>query len=168
MSDNEDHQQGNFEQDNPGLIMPPPFFLGIALVVAFVAQNLWPITFLPPGLGWDFWSGLVLILVAMGLAIAGVGEFKLHGTNVKPSEPALNVVKSGPFKYVRNPMYSGFLLLLAGIGLTVSLEWALLLVPVLWLALQVLVIAREERYLEAKFGAEYVTYKAEVRRWGLF
>ncbi|NOZ31889.1 MAG: isoprenylcysteine carboxylmethyltransferase family protein [Alphaproteobacteria bacterium] len=158
----------NQNEDNPGLIMPPPYFLGIALVAAFVGQNLWPVIFLPRGLGWAFYLGLLLIICAMALAVSGVREFGKQGTNVRPTQPAINIVTSGPFQHIRNPMYAGFLLLLAGVGFVIALEWALLLVPVLWVALHVLVVTREERYLTAKFGAEYEAYLGQVRRWGLF
>jgi len=60
----------NQNEDNPGLIMPPPYFLGVALVVAFVGQNVWPVIFLPRGLGWAFYLGLLLIVGAMALAVS--------------------------------------------------------------------------------------------------
>jgi protein-S-isoprenylcysteine O-methyltransferase Ste14 len=62
-------------------------------------------------------------------------------------------------------MYLGFLLLFLGIGLIASLDWSLPLVPLLWLALDRAIVAREEAYLAGKFGAPYDAFRARTRRW---
>lgn len=156
------------KRDNPGLIMPPPVFLGIAIALALVLDWVAPIEFLPPGYGLWFWVGWVLAIAAIALAVWGQNEFRRAGTNVNPEKPATTVVTSGPFGFVRNPMYAGFMLLLAGVSLVGNLEWGLLLVPALWLSVHYLVVRREERYLAAKFGETYEAYRRRVRRWGLF
>jgi len=90
---------------------------------------------------------------------------KRAGTNVRPDQPSLHLVTDGPFRYSRNPLYLATLGLYGGVTLLVDAVWpALLLVPLL-AVLRWGVIAREERYLEAKFGDEYRAYKARVRRW---
>ena len=74
-------------------------------------------------------------------------------------------ITSGPFRFTRNPLYISLALVYAGIALTVGSAWALaFLVPVLGI-IRYGVIAREERYLEGKFGPEYLRYKQSVRRW---
>lgn len=155
-------------RDNPGLIMPPPAFLGIAVALALILDWIAPVAFLPPGYGLWFWAGWVLAIAAIALAIWGQSEFRRAGTNVNPDKPATMVVTSGPFGLVRNPMYSAMVLLLAGVSLVGNLEWGLLLTPALWLSLHYLIVKREERYLAAKFGETYENYRRHVRRWGLF
>ncbi|MEX0627543.1 MAG: isoprenylcysteine carboxylmethyltransferase family protein [Cucumibacter sp.] len=154
--------------DNPGLPLPPPVLLGLALVVAVALEWLDPLRFLDPPFGWQFWAGVGLTALAAGLTFWGAREFSRRGTHVNPSLPAKLIVDSGPFRFVRNPMYSGFVLLLAGLSLAIGLEWGLLLAPLLWLSLHFLIVKREERYLSAKFGTVYDDYRRRVRRWGVF
>lgn len=155
-------------RDNPGLMMPPPVLLGIAIALALVLDWAAPIAFLPSGYGVLFFAGWVLAIAAIALAVWAQNEFRHAGTNVNPDKPATTVVTSGPFALVRNPMYLAFQLLLAGVSLVGNLEWGLLLIPALWLSVHYLVVKREERYLAAKFGATYEDYRRRVRRWGLF
>lgn len=105
---------------------------------------------LVPGLGLVFWS-LWLFLRAR--------------TSPLPMRPATTLVRSGPYRWTRNPMYLGMLLLYLGVALLFDVTWALLLVPAVVFLVGRLVIRREERYLEAKFGDDYRRYMGQVRRW---
>ena len=82
-----------------------------------------------------------------------------------PMKPTTALVTSGPYRVTRNPMYVGMAFLYAGLALSLGVIWALALLPAVLLMVDRLVIAREERYLEAKFGEEYRDYKRRVRRW---
>ena len=153
--------------DTPGLMIPPPLMPAIAIVVAVVLDWLTGLSFLAaPGLG-SAQSWLGLVITAVGLAIGGMGvrEFRRGGTNVNPYEPALNLVTTGPYRYTRNPMYLGMVVMLLGVSLMFSLEWGVILTPVLWFALDRLIIAREESYLTAKFGEPYREFLGRTRRW---
>lgn len=75
------------------------------------------------------------------------------------------IVTDGLFRFSRNPIYVSDLLLYVGLSLALNTWWALALTPVLVLIMNVGVIAREEAYLERKFGNEYLRYKQQVRRW---
>ena len=87
------------------------------------------------------------------------------GTNVRPDQPATTIVMGGPFRFTRNPLYVGTTGLYVGVALLVdALRPLVLLVPLLAIV-EWGVICREERYLEAKFGDAYRTYRARVRRW---
>ncbi|HUV32551.1 MAG TPA: isoprenylcysteine carboxylmethyltransferase family protein [Devosiaceae bacterium] len=154
--------------DHPDLIVPPPVWPAIALVLAIALEWLAPIRFLAEGLGWQFWLGLALSVLAIGIAIMAARAFHRAGTQVDPGRPSTTVVAGGPFAVVRNPIYVGFLLLLAGVSLVVGLAWGLLLIPALWLSLHFFVVVREERYLHGKFGETYDAYRRKVKRWGLF
>ena len=68
-------------------------------------------------------------------------------------------------RHHRNPAYLGMALTYLGIAAMSSAVWVLLPLPVVLAVIDRGVIAREERYLERKFGEEYLGYKRRVRRW---
>ena len=153
-------------RDAPDLLVLPPVIPLTALAVAVLLEWLAPLGWLPPPL--SFWSVVLGGILALGFVAVGVGgalTFRRARTNIDPRKPALVLVESGPYRFTRNPMYLGFLLLFAGIGLLASLDWTLPLLPALWLALQHGVVLREEAYLARKFGAEYAEYRRRTRRW---
>ena len=99
------------------------------------------------------------------MALSALRTFKAAGTNVHPSEPALTIVRGGPYRFSRNPMYLALCLVQAGIGFLLN-DWiTLLFVVPLALVLHFGVILPEERYLEAKFGEQYLALRRKVRRW---
>nr|WP_239113369.1 isoprenylcysteine carboxylmethyltransferase family protein [Shimia biformata] len=107
-----------------------------------------------------------MFLVGAGaLAISGDRAFKAAGTNVDPRQAALTLVRTGPFRVTRNPMYLGMVLLQLGLALTFSLDWALLGAVCVWLILHFGVVLREEAYLVSRFGDAYRDYLSETRRW---
>ena len=149
--------------DNPGVIAPPPLIYASALAIGLLANRLYPIAFLPRGLsrvlGWP--------LIAGGLAVGylGFSEMKRAGTNLDPREPTTTIVTGGPFRFTRNPLYLSMTLIYGGITALANALPAALLLPVVLQVMRRRVIEREERYLEGKFGDEYLDYKARVRRW---
>ena len=150
----------------PGLPLPPPIMLLIALAVAIILD--WaPPQFLaaPIGLNMQVLVGLLLAVGAVWLTLVAVRTFEREGTNVIPTRPALKVVTSGPYRLTRNPMYLGMTLFLLGISLVFSLEWGVIFTPLLWLVFDRFVVAREEAYLSAKFGADYQALLGRTRRW---
>jgi len=109
--------------------------------------------------------GIALIILAPTLALSALITMKRAGTNVDPAKPALTIVRGGPFRFTRNPMYLALCLVQAGIGFLLN-DWiTLLFVVPLALVLHFGVILPEERYLEAKFGEQYLALKRKVRRW---
>jgi protein-S-isoprenylcysteine O-methyltransferase Ste14 len=149
--------------DNPGVIAPPPLIYAGALLVGLLANRLSPIPFLPRALsralGWP--------LVFSGLAIGTLGlrEMKRAGTNVDPREPTTAIVTGGPYRFTRNPLYLSMTLIYGGITARANALPAALLLPLVLHLMRRGVMEREERYLERKFGEEYLGYKARVRRW---
>ncbi|HEY5595406.1 MAG TPA: methyltransferase, partial [Nitrospiria bacterium] len=87
------------------------------------------------------------------------------GTHVDPFKPTTALATDGPFRFTRNTLYLSLTLLYGGITLFVNLPWALLFLPIVLLIMRIGVIDREERYLEQKFGEDYLRYKRSVRRW---
>ena len=150
----------------PGLPIPPPLLLLAALVAAIVLD--WtPLAFLAPPVGFNLQVivGILLIAGSLGLVGSAMRIFRREGTNVIPTLPALKVVTDGPYRFTRNPMYLGMVLFLLGISLVFSLEWGIILTPVLWFAFDRIIVVREEAYLTGKFGPDYRALLDKTRRW---
>jgi protein-S-isoprenylcysteine O-methyltransferase Ste14 len=88
-----------------------------------------------------------------------------HHTTVNPRGHVMNIISDGPFRYSRNPMYLSLLPLYVGGALLFRLPWAFVLLFPLFLALHFAAFIPEEKYLEAKFGETYLSYKRRVPRW---
>jgi protein-S-isoprenylcysteine O-methyltransferase Ste14 len=123
--------------DNPGVIAPPPMIYVGALLLGLLANRLSPIPFLPRTLG----RALGWPLVLSGLAIGALGLRELR------------------------PLYVGMTLIYGGVTARANALPAALLLPLILHLMRRGVIEREERYLERKFGDQYLSYKARVRRW---
>lgn len=149
--------------DRARIIAPPPLALLAAILAGWGLQYLWPLE-LPASFPLDIF-GWVLIAAGGGLDLWAVSLFWRAKTAINPYQSTTTIVARGPYRFTRNPMYLGFLLLLAGIGLIQLNAWMLVMTVPLVLFLRYGVIAREERYLEDKFGDGYRRYKASVRRW---
>lgn len=153
------------EPDSAGVRFPPPFVYIAALLLGPTAEQFVGLRSL--GIDWRLLIATGGLLVAAGAAVmlAAAGLFRRLGTSVPPSRPTTLIATTGPYRWTRNPMYLGMALIYAGLAVTFDGPLTLALFPLVLIAIQTQVIAREERYLEAKFGDEYSRYKAEVRRW---
>ena len=153
--------------DTAGVVGPPPLiYLGF-LVAGWLLGHLWPAAIagdsVPPA--GRIAAGALVALPGILVAIAGLRQFRRAGTQVRPDRPTTALVVTGIYRYSRNPLYLALTLMYAGIALALDSLWALaFLVPVL-LVIRYGVIAREEAYLERKFGEDYRRFKAQVRRW---
>jgi protein-S-isoprenylcysteine O-methyltransferase Ste14 len=154
------------EKDNPGVIAFPPLIwaatLVLSLLVHFFIGGV-PMSILPRAISLGI--GIVLFMIAPLLAIPAMWQMKVAGTNVHPSEPTTRIVSGGPYRFTRNPMYLALTLLQIGVAFLLNDAITFLLAAALALILHFGVILREERYLEAKFGEEYLALKRSVRRW---
>jgi len=150
-------------QDNPGVIAPPPLIYAGTLAVGLLFSRAFPVKFLPRPLALIL--GIPCIILAGVLTRSAFQEMRRANTNMDPRQPTTALVTEGPFRYTRNPLYSSLTLMYTGIALVANALWALLLLPVTLLIINRGVIDREERYLERKFGEQYLNYKARVRRW---
>jgi len=92
-------------------------------------------------------------------------EFRKANTTLDPHGAVARVVSSGIYRFSRNPIYLGFLLIVIGLPLYCGSYWGLILAPFFILTMNGLVIEREEAYLEKKFGGTYTAYRSRVRRW---
>ncbi len=107
----------------------------------------------------------MLLLLGVVLIVLARRELARHGQPTDPGHPTRKVVTTGVFAVSRNPLYLGGFCVLAGVALAFDLFWALLTIPLALLACHRLLVAPEERYLACRFGEEYRTYAASVRRW---
>ena len=146
---------------NPGLIRPPFVYL-VAIALGVGLQLAVPLPFFPQGL--RVAVGASLAIIAVALFVSAVGKFGAAGTPVPANRPTTAIVRTGPYRFSRNPIYLAFSLSHLGIAILVDSLWLLATLGAA-IALMHVVIGREERYLEQKFGGEYLAYKASVRRW---
>ncbi len=149
--------------DTAAVIAPPPLIYVSILIVGVLLNFVLPYLILPGAL--NLISGLPLIAIGFVLVVSAVWVMHRANTSPDPSEPVRAIVTVGPFQYVRNPIYLGFTLIYLGIGIALNAWLVLLLLPLALITIHFGVIAREEKYLERRFGNEYLQYKARVRRW---
>ena len=154
------------DTETAGVIARPPFlFLG-ALVLGLVWDRLLPLPFPVPGTDLAHWLvGGALIIIGLALFVAGIRGFSRAGTPVQGYKPTRALVTTGIYAWTRNPIYLGMFLIYGGIGLAAQSPWILLITVPLAITIRYGVVAREEAYLERRFGDEYRDYKARVRRW---
>jgi protein-S-isoprenylcysteine O-methyltransferase Ste14 len=145
-----------------GLVRPPLVYL-ISLVVGALIQLAAPLPFVPRTLAMPL--GASLVVVAIGLFSFSVAKFRAAGTPVPARKPTTTIVRTGPYRFSRNPIYLAFSVLQLGIAIWVNSLWLLATLVAALALIHYVVIRREEQYLERRFGAQYVDYKASVRRW---
>ena len=110
-------------------------------------------------------AGFAIIALGGVIAISAILRFRRARTSFGTFEPATDLVTGGPYRFSRNPGYVALTMLYVGIGVAADNLWIIAgLVPTL-IVMHYGVISREERYLERRFGEEYLRYKASVRRW---
>ena len=149
-----------------GVIARPPLLFLAALLIGVVSEWLRPLPFPVPGIDLVHWIiGGALILTGLALAAAGIRNFLRAGTPVPTTEPTRALVTTGIHGWTRNPIYLGMFLIYGGIGVAVRSPWILMLTLPLAIAIRYGVVAREEAYLERRFGDAYRDYKARARRW---
>ena len=147
---------------NIGIVRPPFVYLA-ALLIGVGLDLAWPRPWLPAGIG--PWVGLALAVLAFLLFTAATRRFKAAGTPVPGNEPTTAIVRSGPYRFSRNPIYLAFSLVALGVACWRNSVWLLGTLAAAVGEMSFVVIPREERYLERRFGAEYRELKARVRRW---
>ncbi len=151
------------DQDHAGIITHPPLFYITAALIGVGIDYIVPLSF---GFGGGTTAAAIIIFI-LGLLIAGMSGRKFASDKQSPSvhAPTTSIYTSGIYAYTRNPMYLGVMLWMAAAALYFDKLWILIMCVPLILFMNKVVIEKEEAYLEDKFGDEYRTYKAKVRRW---
>ncbi len=146
-----------------GVTIKPPYAVLATFVIGVLLHLLSPLSYsgawLPPLLGMiGVFGGIYIMWLCLNL-------FKQYNTPLPPDQPVHALIETGPYQYSRNPIYLSFLLIYGGIAITVGSVWMTLMMLPLFVYLRYYVIAREEAYLEQRFGDDYLTYSLRVGRW---
>lgn len=149
--------------DHAGVPIPPPFLYASGLVTGLALERVRP---LPKPPAWAArTAGAAAMMLGVALPVSSGGLFRRAGTSVLPVRRSSALVTSGPYRFTRNPMYVGFALIHAGLALWLRSTWSLLTLAPVLRAVDRVVIAREESYLERVFGDDYRAYRSRVARW---
>jgi len=147
---------------NLGIVRPPFVYL-TSLVLGTMIHLVMPWPLLPRTLAVPL--GVLLVAVAIALFSYSVAKFRAAATPVPARKPTTVIIRAGPYRFSRNPIYLAFSVFQLGIAIWVNSVWLLATLLAAVALINYVVIPREERYLERKFGAQYLDYKASVRRW---
>ncbi len=153
-------------KDRPNNFPLPPVTVVVMLVIAFLLKNYAPM------LALSFTSliglkilGWALVVMALAIDIWAARVFAAAKTNLMPTKPAENLVDHGPFKYSRNPIYVGNIMILIGVGMIAGIGLLYIFAILAVFILQEFQIKPEEAHLRARFGEAWDDYKSRVRRW---
>lgn len=150
----------------PGTRFPPTWLFILGLVIAWWFHQDLPFAIDADTSGaWRLAAGLVAVGFGAGLFWWGLATFARARTGILLQRPASRLVDFGPYRWSRNPQYVGFVAIYVGLALLMNSIWPLLLLPGVVIALEIIVIAREERYLRTVFGPAYEEYCRRVNRW---
>ena len=147
------------------VLVRPPIAWAVAVIAGFALDWFEPLPVLPE----DWPNGLlgaVVFVLALALAIWAMDTMTRAGTNVPTNRPTTAMVESGPYRFTRNPIYLGMFLVVIGLAIAFNSLWLLAMLVPFALVIRYGVVAREEAYLERKFGDVYRGYRSRVRRWG--
>ena len=153
------------ENDRKGAAVkfPPPAIFLLLIILGAGLDYIWPVSLGVP----DSFAviGIAITLFGMTVAILVNGTFKRESTAIQPWKPTTRIVTSGFYAWSRNPIYFGFCLFNIGIGISTDSFWIFISFIPGAILVYFIAIAKEEIYLEKKFGEEYIAYKNKVRRW---
>ena len=149
--------------DTAQVIIRPPLAWGLAVIAGLALNWLVPLPFLPVDLPAG-WLGAMVFILALALVAWAIVTITRAGSNVPTNLPTTTIVASGPYRFTRNPIYLGMFLGLIGLAIAFDNLWLLMMLVPFALVIRYGVVAREETYLERKFGDVYRRYRARVRR----
>jgi len=162
---NQNHLNEPQQRNGLALKLPPLALVVIVAALMWVASSATPTFdfFLPA----KFLLSVSLALIGSVTCLSGVVSFRRAKTTVNPMNvnSTSSLVVSGIYKYTRNPMYLGFVLVLLGWAAFLSNLAAFVLLPAFVLYISRFQIRPEERVLASLFPDEYPAYRDQVRRW---
>jgi protein-S-isoprenylcysteine O-methyltransferase Ste14 len=148
----------------PRTLVLPPLPYAAALYCSWWLdrhQMAWPLS-----LGsWNAPVGWGMVAVGLLLFVWTLVTFQRHHTTVNPYQGASSLATDGPFRFTRNPIYLGDWCIYAGAMSLLGTLWPIVFAPPVYLLIRYGVIRHEEAHLEARFGDEYLRFRARVRRW---
>jgi protein-S-isoprenylcysteine O-methyltransferase Ste14 len=150
--------------DSANVVVRPPLAWALAVLAGLALNWLMPLRFLPAVIPAG-WLGAIVFAVALALFAWAIATMMRSGSNVPTRLPTTTIVKTGPYRFTRNPIYLAMVLGLIGLAMAFNTLWLLMTLVPFALLIRYGVIAPEEAYLERKFGDVYRGYRARVRRW---
>ena len=150
--------------DTAQVLIRPPLAWGLAVLAGFALNWFLPLPFLPASLP-EGWLGAMVFVLALALFAWAIVTMTRAGSNVPTNRPTTAIVESGPYRFTRNPIYLGMFLGLIGLSIAFDNLWLLMMLAPFAIVIRYGVVAREEAYLERKFGDVYRGYRSRVRRW---
>ncbi|QEC69233.1 isoprenylcysteine carboxylmethyltransferase family protein [Panacibacter ginsenosidivorans] len=153
------------KNDHPGVYIPPPLLYAAMFFAAVQMQKLLPLSKAFFYTTTSKITGTLIILIGLLFNFPALRQFFKTKNTVVTIKPATSLQTTGIYAVSRNPMYVSLLLIYTGLWFITGNWWNVILLPLLVLILQEYVIKREEKYLNRRFGAQYLEYKARVRRW---
>ncbi len=149
--------------DKANVVVLPPVIFVVSLLLGLLIDFMVPVRVLSrtPAL----WLGALLILISIPIFVSAMRELVKAKTAFDVRKPTTAIVRTGAFRFSRNPIYLAMIMLYLGIASLINSLWIYALLVPAAIVLQIGVIWREENYLEQKFGEDYRHYKAQVRRW---
>lgn len=153
------------KKDNPGVYFPPPLiYAGIFIAAIFIQKIISIDDTLFHNVIIKI-IGVIFLLTALFFLFRGFKKFFESKNSLITIRPSNSLQTTGIYRISRNPMYIGISNVYLGLSCIIGNWWNIFLFPLLILIIQEYVIKREERYLERRFGQEYLDYKSKVRRW---
>jgi protein-S-isoprenylcysteine O-methyltransferase Ste14 len=150
--------------DTAQVIIRPPLAWALAVIVGLALNWVLPLPFLPVGLPAAL-LGATVFVIALALFAWAIITITRAGSSVPTNRPTTTIVDTGPFRFTRNPIYMGMFLGLISLAIGFDNLWLLATLVPFVLVIRYGVVAREEDYLERKFGDVYRGYRSRVRRW---
>jgi len=152
------------QADNSGAVIRPPIAWALAVLAGLALQWVAPWRLAPPS---ALAAGLGASVVILALALFAWASVTMTraGSNIPTNRPTTTIVDAGPYRFTRNPIYVGMFAALVGLAIAFDSVWLLAAFAGFALVIRYGVVAREEAYLEGKFGDAYRRYRARVRRW---
>ncbi len=152
-------------KDHAHILAPPPAIFALVLIVGLLLHKYLSLGALLSSNSPAKMLGYFLFIIAGFIMMTTVRLMIKKKTALRPDRQTTTIISSGFFKYTRNPLYIALMLIYCGITVQVNSLWLLFLFPVLFITLDRGVVRNEEKYLEEKFGEEYLQYQKKVRRW---
>ena len=149
--------------ETPNRIPWPPLIYATAVIAGLLANWVFP-ALLPTSL---VWPGFALLAAGLALDVWAMWTMFSARTNILPHRAADSLVTSGPFAFMRNPIYVGNTIATTGLGMALQNGWLLAAAAAAAVFTHQLAVVREEAHLKAKFGKAWDEYAARVKRWWL-
>src|SRR5207244_6155600 len=134
----------------PGVPIAPPLLFVLPILASLALEWFVPTSFVDGVFRWIL--GALIVVTGLALNVVGFVTQKRAGTDPIPFNPSTRIVAHGLYRFTRNPMYVGFALTTFGLAILVDSTWLLLAVSIGLVLIDRMVVLREERYLERKFG----------------